>query len=180
MRIVPLNLVPLDERTGDQNLATSSEEIVRETAILEFEHDVEERNKAAQNPFAFSSDILYKLLNPKSLSAFYVFGGLRGVEIGLRTNRHCGLGVDETVLHGDVTFGDVKAALIGASISREETAEAPSALKISRVTRSSSAHTNKQFADRKRIFKDNRLPATTPKPFLELMWAAYNDKVLCF
>jgi P-type Ca2+ transporter type 2C len=175
VRTVPSNLVPLEERTGHQNVATSSEEIVSETAIMQFEHDAEEDNKAAQNPFAFSPNTLDKLLNLKSLSAFYAFGGLRGLEIGLRTNRHCGLGVDETVLHGNVTFGDVKAALTGARISSAETANAPSALKVSR---SSSAHTHGHFTDRKRIFKDNRLPVTTPKSFLQLMWAAYNDKVL--
>jgi P-type Ca2+ transporter type 2C len=175
VRTVPSNLVPREERTGHQNVATSSEEIVSETAIMQFEHDAEEDNKAAQNPFAFSPNTLDKLVNLKSLSAFYAFGGLRGLEIGLRTNRHCGLGVDETVLHGDVTFGDVKAALTGASISNAETAKAPSALNVSR---SSSAHTHGHFTDRKRIFKDNRLPLTTPKSFLQLMWAAYNDKVL--
>jgi Ca2+-transporting ATPase len=147
------NLVPLEELSGHQNVATNSEEIASETAILKFEHDAIEDSEAAPNLFAFSPDTLHKLMNPKSLSAFYAFGGLRGLEIGLRTNRDCGLGVDETVLQGDVTFADVKAALTGASVSRTETGKASSALKKSRTTRSSSARVHGQFEDRRRIFK---------------------------
>lgn len=177
-RPIPSNLVPLEELSGQQNVATNSEEIASETTILKFEHDAIEDSEAAPNLFAFSPDTLHKLLNPKSLSAFYAFGGLRGLEIGLRTNRNCGLGVDETVLQGDVTFADVKAALTGASVSRTETAKAPSTLKKFRTTRSSSARVHGEFEDRRRVFKDNRLPTTKPKTFLQLMWAAYNDKVL--
>ena len=34
------------------------------------------------------------------------------------------------------------------------------------------------FADRKRIFSDNRLPVRKPKNIFQLAWMAYNDKVL--
>lgn len=34
------------------------------------------------------------------------------------------------------------------------------------------------FADRKRVFSDNRLPVRKPKNILQLAWMAYNDKVL--
>src|SRR5690606_878988 len=34
------------------------------------------------------------------------------------------------------------------------------------------------FADRKRTFRDNRLPERKPRSIFELAWIAYNDKVL--
>ena len=34
------------------------------------------------------------------------------------------------------------------------------------------------YDDRKRIFNDNRLPQKKQKSILQLMWLAYNDKVL--
>jgi Ca2+-transporting ATPase len=38
------------------------------------------------NKFAFSPDQLDKLFNPKNFGAFDTYGGLRGLEKGLRTN----------------------------------------------------------------------------------------------
>jgi Ca2+-transporting ATPase len=43
---------------------------------------------------------------------------------------------------------------------------------------SPSASGNAAFADRKRVFSDNRLPVRKPKNILQLAWMAYNDKVL--
>ena len=41
-----------------------------------------------------------------------------------------------------------------------------------------SASGDSAFADRKRVFSDNRLPVRKPKNILQLAWMAYNDKVL--
>ncbi|KAL2812442.1 hypothetical protein BDW59DRAFT_167821 [Aspergillus cavernicola] len=59
--------------------------------------------------FAFSPGQLNKLLNPKSLGAFYAFGGLGGLEKGLRTDVRSGLSLDETELNGTVRFDDATA-----------------------------------------------------------------------
>jgi P-type Ca2+ transporter type 2C len=59
------------------------------------------------NPFSFSPRQLSKLLNPKSLNAYYGLGGLVGLEKGLKTNRNTGLSANETVIKGTVAFEDV-------------------------------------------------------------------------
>jgi len=59
------------------------------------------------NPFAFSPGQLNKMLNPKSLAALTALGGLKGLEKGLRTSLTAGLSIDETTLHGKVSFEEV-------------------------------------------------------------------------
>ncbi|KAJ4401657.1 plasma membrane calcium [Neurospora sp. IMI 360204] len=63
--------------------------------------------KVKNNPFAFTSSYLTKLLNPKGLDAFYALGGLEGLEKGLHTNRDSGLSADEKNVDSTVTFKDV-------------------------------------------------------------------------
>ena len=126
------------------------------------------------NKFAFSPGQLIKLLNPKSFAAFYALGGLMGLEKGLRTNRFTGLSVDEKDLDGNVAF-DVAVAAAGSSD--------PKCHPGRRMTRSSTTATTARpteecFIDRRRIFKDNRLPEKKGKSIFELAWLAYNDKML--
>ena len=59
------------------------------------------------NKFAFSPGQLSKLLNPKSLGAFYGLGGLAGFEKGLKIDRNKGLSSDETIVNGAITFKDI-------------------------------------------------------------------------
>ncbi|KAH8808464.1 hypothetical protein F5884DRAFT_371831 [Xylogone sp. PMI_703] len=134
-----------------------------------------------KNSFAFTPGQLNKLLNPKSLSAFYKLGGLAGLEKGLRTDRKAGLSVDEVMLEGTVTFEEATAAAHGKSVSSpSDTSKAPVAATVSHVTAGS--HGSKRdpdtHADRKRVFGDNRLPVKKGKSFFQLMWITYNDKVL--
>jgi Ca2+-transporting ATPase len=130
------------------------------------------------NKFAYTPGHLAKLLNPKSLNAFYALGGLDGIEKGLRTNRSTGLSIDETTLDGSISFED--AATKGASIYGaagdtvpESTAEA--AIHIPPPT---DPNPTGAFADRKKVFRDNRLPDKKTKSLLEIAWQTYNDKVL--
>ncbi|PVH91293.1 calcium-translocating P-type ATPase [Periconia macrospinosa] len=132
--------------------------------------------RTTDSKFAFSPGQLSKLFNPKSLNAFYALGGLAGLEKGLRTNRSTGLGVDETTLDGSVTYEEVaakgapKCGLAGDTVSQG---------KSSSTIPSVSYHgDSSSFADRKRIFSDNRLPEKKTKTLMELAWIAYNDKVL--
>jgi Ca2+-transporting ATPase len=123
------------------------------------------------NNFAFTPGQLGKLYNPKSLSAFYALGGLDGLERGLRTDRKAGLSVDEQRLDGAVTFEEATmqtAHTVPRSANADATAH----------TQGSEKGSPDSFADRKRVFSDNRLPVRRPKNIFQLAWMAYNDKVL--
>ena len=141
----------------------------------------EDMYNVPDNKFAFSPGQLSKLLNPKSLDAFYALGGLAGLEKGLRSDRAAGLSTDEATLDGAVAFEDVapkgtpKYGSNGDVVPVPKTAHAnPAAAAAAAAT----AHATGQFADRKRVFRDNRLPEKKAKSLLQLAWIAYNDKVL--
>ncbi|KAF2434224.1 calcium-translocating P-type ATPase, partial [Tothia fuscella] len=123
--------------------------------------------QAENNSFAFSPGQLSKLLNPKNLAALQALGGLDGIEKGLRTNRSTGLSADETNLDGAVTFEEATHGGISNTSSA-----GPGGLKTASTGQTGS------FTDRKRIFKDNRLPEKKAKTIWQLAWIAYNDKVL--
>ncbi|GAB7348486.1 hypothetical protein MBLNU459_g6893t3 [Dothideomycetes sp. NU459] len=125
------------------------------------EADFEREN----NPFAFTPGQLGKMLNPKSLGAFHALGGLAGIEKGLRTDRKSGLNSEEGRLEGSISFGD---ATRPADSNNNSTTNAGT----------SSGSGEGAFADRLRIFSDNRLPERKGKGFFQLAWEAYKDKVL--
>ncbi|KAF8474666.1 hypothetical protein BDZ91DRAFT_770099 [Kalaharituber pfeilii] len=125
----------------------------------EKEFDVED------NKFAFTPGQLGKLLNPKSHDAFRALGGLEGLERGLRTNRTTGLSLDEDLLDGVITFDE---AVNGTSIS------APA----DRSTPPPTGHSSGSFSDRIRCLGNNVLPEKKAKSIWQLMWIAFNDKIL--
>jgi Ca2+-transporting ATPase len=141
------------------------EEALRPDPGTEADFEVED------NKFAFSPGQLNKLINPKSFAAFHALGGLVGLEKGLRTNRQSGLSLDEVGLDGTVSFEEaVKASHEEfGPVKRTKT----SGSMVSRAVTSENA-----FSDRKRIFKDNKLPEKKTKTIWQLAWIAYNDKVL--
>ncbi|RDA86693.1 hypothetical protein CP532_5023 [Ophiocordyceps camponoti-leonardi (nom. inval.)] len=129
------------------------------------------------NPFAFSPGQLNKMFNPKSLAAFYKLGGLRGLEKGLRTDRKAGLSPDETHLTGHVTYEEATSKMDAENA--EKTKGEHKVETIARAsTHKSAPPDNTAFADRLRVFRDNRLPAKKGKSFLQLVLATYNDNVL--
>ncbi|GKT41889.1 calcium-transporting ATPase PAT1 [Colletotrichum spaethianum] len=136
-------------------------------------------NAQQDSKFAFTPGHLTKLLNPKSLSAFYALGGLRGLERGLQTNRKTGLGVDEDKLDARVSFEEValkgvpKYGAAGNAVPQPD----PDAKNDVPIPPPPSEYTG-GFSDRKHAFRDNRLPAKKQKSFLQMVWIAYNDKVL--
>ncbi|PGH19377.1 calcium-translocating P-type ATPase, PMCA-type [Polytolypa hystricis UAMH7299] len=115
------------------------------------------------SPFAFTPGHLNKMLNPKSLAAFRVLGGPRGLERGLRTDLVAGLSGDEGHLVGNVTFDDAtsdsKAVQPPLSSGTSNRAESP-------------------FVDRIRVYQRNHLPERKTDGFLILLWRAYNDKII--
>ncbi|KAK3367753.1 hypothetical protein B0H63DRAFT_489730 [Podospora didyma] len=138
----------------------------------------EDMYNVKDNKFAFSPGHLSKLFNPKSLDAFYALGGLAGLQKGLRTNVETGLSVDETALDGAVSFEEV--APKGTPKYGEDGDTVP-------VVKPDADHKpfpevplqpGNAFTDRRRVFKENRLPEKKSKTLLELAWITYNDKVL--
>ncbi len=136
----------------------------------------EDMFRVPENKFSFSPGQLSKLLDPKSLNAFYALGGLAGLEKGLRTNRSSGLSVDEDVLDGCVAFEDVatKDAPRYGSLGDLEPETKGSQAPTTTPPRSSTVG----FTDRQKVFGNNQLPEKKSKSFLELAWTTYNDKVL--
>ena len=149
---------------GEENAVLSDEE------ALVPDPGTEEDFTRENNPFAFAPGHLSKLLNPKSLGAFHALGGLAGLEKGLRTDRNSGLSVDENSLEGSVSFED--AVHVASPASDKTAIEEPEMVSNNAGTPSGA------FDDRKRIFNENKLPEKRAKNIFELMWIAYNDKVL--
>lgn len=140
----------------------------------------EDMFRAHNDKFAFSPGQLSKLLNPKSLNAFYALGGLAGLEKGLRTDRKSGLSVDEVRLDGSVTFDEV--ATKGTSPYGTSGHTAPTLKEGTKasvhIPPAEPINDSDPFVDRKTAFRDNRLPEKKPRSIFELAWIAYNDKVL--
>jgi P-type Ca2+ transporter type 2C len=166
-----------DIERRDSHNSTRNTDVMTDREALTPNPGTEADFQVEDNRFAFTSGILSKLINPKSLPAFYAVGGLSGLEKGLRTDRHSGLSSDETALEGTISFDSVKPSLAQSSpIIPQNNLSTP-------ATRTTTIGSRKkppsdQFIDRKRIFKDNRLPEKKGKSLLQLMWITYNDKVL--
>ena len=123
------------------------------------------------NPFAFSPGQLNKTLNPKSLAAFRALGGLRGLERGLKTDTVAGLSVDETTISEKITFEEATHAAAVKKLSHARTV-------IGHEDNVSGREVPGQFEDRKRVYKDNRLPTKKSLSIWKLFWNAYNDRIL--
>lgn len=125
------------------------------------------------NPFAFTPGHLSKLLNPKSLGAFHAMGGLAGLERGLRTDCHSGLGIDEENLDGFVTFEEAtgpsswSSPWVPPDFRRQQTTAIHACIPSS-------------FTDRKRVFGDGKMSLTLHKRtrFFKFVWIEYRDGVL--
>ncbi|KAL9640635.1 MAG: hypothetical protein Q9204_000624 [Flavoplaca sp. TL-2023a] len=159
--------------THQTSTVHSNDGLMNDEEALKPDPGTEADFEVDDNKFAFVPGQLSKLLNPKSLSAFHALGGLKGIEKGLRTDRDAGLSLDEKFLDGTVTF-DTAVAAAGSS----EPNLPHRAMTRSSTTVTAARPTDDSFVDRKRIFKDNRLPAKKAKSIFELAWLAYNDKVL--
>ena len=153
---------------------SNNDNIIYDEEALKPDPGTEGDFQVDDNVFAFTPGQLGKLLNPKSLAAFYALGGLKGLERGLRTDCAAGLSLDEKELDGTVPFEQVVAA---ASDKDTEDVGKPAMARRATTTASRKV-SDDYFGDRKRVFKDNRLPEKKSKSIFELAWIAYNDKVL--
>lgn len=166
----------LEKNSRHPSATPTTDSIINDADALKPDPGTESDFLVDDNKFAYSPGQLNKLLNPKSLAAYYALGGLTGITKGLRTNQNSGLSVDEKHLDGKVSFQDaVNAAAVDRSNDKDEPEGG--------ITRLSTTATGMQrsddsYLDRKRVFKDNRLPEKKAKSIFELAWLAYNDKVL--
>ncbi len=127
--------------------------------------------EVTNNPFAFSPGHLNKTLNPKSLAAFRALGGIRGLERGLQTDTVAGLSVDENSVSEKVSFEEAT----GFAHATKKDAARPVLGQDSTVI---NHEVPGQYTDRKRVFKDNRLPAKKSVSIWRLFWNAFNDRIL--
>ncbi|QGI77914.1 unnamed protein product [Fusarium fujikuroi] len=155
--VVASNSTQTDTLKGSEY---NHKKIINDESALKPDAGTEQDFKVENNPFAFTPGQMNKMFNPKSLPAFYMLGGIDGIEKGLRSDRKAGLSMDEKTLTGKISFEDATSK---KQMPREDHA---------------AAQTGAGFADRLRVFKDNRLPEKKGKSLLELMWITYNDKVL--
>lgn len=121
------------------------------------------------NPFAFSPGQLNKNLNPKSLAAHKAYGGIRGLEKGLQTDLVAGLSQDETSITQKVTFEE--------AVHYAKSKECHGSIYLQERTLSKS-NISSLYSDRRRVFKDNRLPAKKSLSIFRLFWNAFNDRIL--
>lgn len=152
----------------------TNDKIMNDPNALKPDLGKEESFMVADNPFAFSPGQLSKMFNPKSLSAFYKLGGIRGLEKGLRTDRKAGLSLDELNVDGTVSFEE--ATNTPSAKLMTEGADAPRRPPSRAADRHSGNH--EPYCDRKRVYNDNRLPEKKGKTLLQLMWITFNDKIL--
>ncbi|KAL8831314.1 MAG: hypothetical protein Q9191_000933 [Dirinaria sp. TL-2023a] len=131
----------------------------------------EEDFEPKDSPFAFSQGQLNKLLNPKSLAAYRALGGIRGLEQGLQTDLVAGLSVDETTISENVTFETATQSAKAKKIQ-----DSQPILEQGKVV--TDHKVDGQYHDRRRIFKDNRLPTKQSLSIWRLFWNAYNDRIL--
>jgi Ca2+-transporting ATPase len=135
------------------------------------------------NVFAFSPGQLGKLYNPKSHAALKALGGMSGLEYGLRTDRKAGLSIDETTLDGVVTFRQAIDHHRQPEPGGKETLQGPEPIEPT-TTNGTTANLDPKdlksssYADRRRVFGNNTLPAKKAKNIFQLMWIAFLDKVL--
>ncbi|PYH91164.1 plasma membrane calcium-transporting ATPase [Aspergillus ellipticus CBS 707.79] len=120
--------------------------------------------RGTRGAFEFSPEQLSALVESRSLDTFYSYGGLRGLEKGLRTDRNTGLSVDESTLDDPHTSAPASTAPPSSHHHTHPIGH--------------HHHSHEQFADRRRIFGDNHLPVPRSPTILQLVWMAYNDHVL--
>jgi len=157
----------------DKRYGAGDHPVLPDSEALQPDKGTEDDFHRDNNPFAFAPGHMTKLLNPKSLGALHAVGGLAGLEKGLRTDRNAGLSMDEHKMDGTVSFEE--AAATASPASDRTVVESP---EIVAQQGSGEKASQGSFEDRKRIFGDNTLPEKKQKNILQLMWIAYNDKVL--
>lgn len=106
--------------------------------------------RVEDGPFSVSPGTLERMVEQRSLELLHTVGGLRGLAAALRTDCSSGISVEEAI-----TDDNPERNQSGSTRAPKD-----------------------PHAVRKRIFGSNRLPEKRIKSILDLMWNAFNDKVL--
>ncbi|KAG1465460.1 hypothetical protein G6F56_004882 [Rhizopus delemar] len=117
------------------------------------------------NPFAFTSDQLSALQDPKNIVLLHAYGGLNGVAKGLHANTKTGLS-PSTVIDSNITLNDI--TLDHTLIKEQSSLVQPTEL----------TEDGKPFHKRRSVFGENVLPVVKGKNLFQLMWMAFKDKTL--
>jgi len=131
--------------------------------------------------FRFSTEDLRELHNPKNIRAFLEAGGVRGLVSGLKTDRTDGIGAVATPT--DQPLRHTSSQLRTGAPSATSASDLDGSSRSSTVDVSSRASTAAAIdpglvAERRAIFGSNTLPTRKPPHLLQLLWNAYNDRVL--
>ncbi|RHZ69214.1 hypothetical protein Glove_287g31 [Diversispora epigaea] len=126
------------------------------------------------SPFAFTPQILSRLIDPKDINLLKNIGGVEGFLIGLRTNPKTGLSSHETTLN-PITSEDITT--IDVIEEPDKIYEKDS--KDSKSQASGTSHPeNIPFYHRIKTFGRNVLPARKQKSIFQLMWIALHEKII--
>lgn len=126
-----------------------------------------------ENPFAFTTEQLSALYDPKNIELLAAYGGLEGIARGLHTDIKSGLSSDEHAPFEPVSLNDIIETQVEKD-KPEITAEKP----ISAPSPGHHTAANSRFAQRQAVFGPNVLPEAKGKNIFQLMWMAFKDKTL--
>ncbi|KAG2184768.1 hypothetical protein INT43_000681 [Umbelopsis isabellina] len=152
-------------------------------------HNYLQPHDDAGNPFAFTTDQLGALYDPKNIELLAAYGGLEGVAKGLHSNIKTGLSSDEQAPFEPVTLSDITDTQIDYKVASDtkDTADHKEATESEETkkhppkkTNSVLSHTatNSRYAQRISSFGANVLPEAKGKNIFQLMWMAFKDKTL--
>ncbi|KAI7898533.1 PMCA-type calcium-translocating P-type ATPase [Cokeromyces recurvatus] len=127
------------------------------------------------NPFAFQSNQLAALQDPKNIELLHIFGGLKGVAKGLHTDLEKGLTQkekedDDALNKSPITLYDITLD------SSKLNTTTPPPTPIQHEHASTTEDTTQSI--RTTIFGSNVLPPVKSKNIFQLMWLAFQDKTL--
>ncbi|GAB5586217.1 plasma membrane calcium [Umbelopsis nana] len=125
------------------------------------------------NPFAFTSEQLSALYDPKNIELLSAYGGVEGIANGLHSNVKNGLSADEHAPFEPITLNDI----IEPHEANDTKTESD---RLKSATPPPTNHTtaNSRFDQRQAIFGANVLPDVKAKNIFQLMWMAFKDKTL--
>ncbi|KAL1923780.1 uncharacterized protein VTP21DRAFT_8760 [Calcarisporiella thermophila] len=143
-------------------------------------------------PFAFSISQLQNLLDPKNIQLLKDLGGLRGIIRGLHTNATLGLDVREPTHLPPVSIQDIlqentTSGVNSSEVEKETRVDVGAVAAASDLSEKLNGNSSPSkvaetspdaFVERKRVYGTNRLPTKKTKNIFQLMWAAYQEKIL--
>ncbi|KAI8887494.1 PMCA-type calcium-translocating P-type ATPase [Backusella circina FSU 941] len=157
----------------DPTLISNSTVLDEKTDHVEIDLNVSPHNDP-HNPFAFSTDQLSALLDPKNIPLLKAYGGLEGVARGIHVNLKSGL-IPNAPQHPRITLDEVTKD----EVQEIEFKRTPTVHSLARqYTHKTMIQDESAFPQRKSVFGRNVLPETQSKNLFQLMWIAFQDKTL--